>query len=474
MITRTFRAETMMKALEQIKKDLGPDALVVSARQIPGGQPWQVWLKPVYEVIAVRLEPGENSTDAVGVDLKEKPTGPVKPVMKDLNRKDFTGIKKIASIDSEQPLRKTAMEPVVTPRSETPADPIGRQEPEPVKARSLSNPVDVVEIRSKSAVRPQVHETKVDLIQQLGKDESLEEVRIVQVPSRKKTPLPPLKLPQLAWEPRKDETGMIDGAWPVLQQQHEQLLRQGLDPAMAKRVCQLTADTLGYESALDSRKVIDHIRQQLEAHIKVVRETTVKTGQVICMVGSSGAGKTSFSAKLAVRYRNELKRSVAWVCADTIRTGGIAEARAFTEAINIPMNVAYTPAECSAIVDSLHGTDLIIVDTPACNPRSEESLVETGALLTALPARSTWIVVPATAKENDLSNTVGAFSVFKPRALVVTKLDETNSFGPVYNLGVRSQLPFAYFSCGSRVLDDLVPAAASRLVHSLFSERFDR
>lgn len=474
MITRTFRAETMMKALEQIKKDLGPDALVVSARQIPGGQPWQVWLKPVYEVIAVRLEPGENSTDAVGVDLKEKPTGLVKPVMKDLNRKDFTGIKKIASIDSEQPLRKTTMEPVETPRSETPADPIERQEPEPVKARSLSNPVDVVEIRSKSAVRPQVHETKVDLIQQLSKDESLEEVRIVQVPSKKKTPLPPLKLPQLAWEPRKDETGMVDGAWPVLQQQHEQLLRQGLDPAMAKRVCQLTADTLGYESALDSRKVIDHIRQQLEAHIKVVRETSVKTGQVICMVGPSGAGKTSFSAKLAVRYRNELKRSVAWVCADTIRTGGIAEARAFTEAINIPMNVAYTPAECSAIVDSLHGTDLIIVDTPACNPRSEESLVETGALLTALPARSTWIVVPATAKENDLSNTAGAFSVFKPRALVVTKLDETNSFGPVYNLGVRSQLPFAYFSCGSRVLDDLVPAAASRLVHSLFSERFDR
>ena len=65
MITRTFRAETMMKALEQIKKDLGPDALVVSARQIPGGQPWQVWLKPVYEVIAVRLEPGEDSTDTV-------------------------------------------------------------------------------------------------------------------------------------------------------------------------------------------------------------------------------------------------------------------------------------------------------------------------------------------------------------------------------------------------------------------------
>ncbi len=475
MITRSFRAETMMLALEQIKKDLGSDALVISARQIPGGQPWQVWRKPVYEVIAVRLEPGEEDTDAIGVDFKEKPSGTaVRPVSKDLNRKDITEIKKMPPSQVGQPFRKAAMVEPAPDLSGHSASQPKIAEPEPVKTQDAINPVDVVEIRSKVAEKRQAAVAKVDLIQQLGKDESVEDLRIIQVPSDKKKPLPVLQLPRLEWEPQKKDTGVVDGAWPVLQQFYDQLLRQGVDPAMARRVSQVAADTLGYETAMDERKLVEYIRRQLEAYIKVVRETAIKTSQLICMVGPSGAGKTSFSAKLAVRYRNELKRSVAWVCADTVRTGGIAEAKAFSEAINIPMKVAYTPAECSAIVESFAGTDLIIVDTPACNPRSEESLVETGSLLTALPGRATWVVVPATAKENDLSNTIGAFSVFNPRALVFTKMDETNSFGPVYNLGVRSQLPYSYFTRGPRVLNDLVPAAASRLVQSLFTERFDR
>jgi flagellar biosynthesis GTPase FlhF len=56
---------------------------------------------------------------------------------------------------------------------------------------------------------------------------------------------------------------------------------------------------------------------------------------------------------------------------------------------------------------------------------------------------------------------------------VATKLDETNSFGSVYNLAFRSQLPFAYFTKGAQVLNDLVPAASSRLVQAFFNERFD-
>jgi len=333
----------------------------------------------------------------------------------------------------------------------------------------------VIEIQGKKSKPRPTSEPRIDLLQQLGRDETLEDLRIVQVPLlNAKHALPPLQLPQLPWQSPQEPQMEIDGAWPVLQKLYDQLIRQGVDAGLVKRVCQLSADTLGFQTAMDDRKLVEHLRRQLEAYIKVHHETSRKDSQVICMVGLSGAGKTSFSAKLAVRCRKELHRSVAWVCADTVRTGGIAEARAFTEAINIPMQVAYTPQECSTIVESFYGTDLIIVDTPACNPRREESLVDTGALLTAIPDRTTWIVVPATAKETDLINAAGAFSIFKPRALVVTKMDETNSFGAVYNLGLKSQLPFAYFSSGARILDDLHPAAAARLVQSLFTERFDR
>ncbi len=481
MITRTFRAETMMQALEQVKRDLGPEALVVTARQIPAGQPWQVWRKPMVEIVAVRLEAGEDTSTAVGGTSKEKaPVSSTKPASKDLTRKDTPLPKQIKPTPASHPVSSTtpAPQPVRTAPPAASAhikteeiQSAAPVEPKPVEAVL---PRDVVEIRGKKSAEQPAVDAKIDLLHHLGKEETLDDVRIVQVPTKSKQGLPPLQLPQIPWQPPVEQPSSLDGAWPLLQKMYDQLTRQGVETGMVRRICQLSADTLGYETAMDDRKLVDYLRRQLEAYIRVLRESPRKERQVICLVGPSGAGKTSFTAKLAVRYRNELKRSVVWVCADTVRTAGIAEARAFSEAIGVPLHIAYTPGECAAIIETTRDADLVIVDTPACNPRREESLVETGALLTSIPDRLTWLVLPATAKENDLMNAAGAFSVFNPRALVVTKMDETNSFGSVYNLGLRSQLPFAYFGFGAGVLDDLIPAAASRLVQSLFTERFDR
>jgi flagellar biosynthesis protein FlhF len=461
----------MIEALEQVRNNLGADALVVTARQIPGGEPWQVWRKPLVEVVAVKLEPGENAPKVM-TDT-EKPVQIARP---DLSKKDL-GLLKHTKTTAATSMPKPASRLVNTGENVS-AQAAGSPEtteekPEALEPVTESRTEDVIEIKGKKVRSQPAGEPKLDLLHQLGKDETLEDVRIVQVPPVERKPeLPALQLPGISLELSKPVPQQIEGAWPELQKIYNHLLSQGVDAALVKRVCQISVDTLGVQTAMDTRKLEEYIRRQMEACIKVHHETSRKDGLVVCLVGPSGVGKTSFSAKLAVRYRKELNKSVAWVCADTVRTGGIAEARAFTEAINIPMQVAYSPRECSAIVESLSGTDLIIVDTPAANPRNEESIIETGALLTAVPGRSTWLVVSAIAKETDLINVATAFSVFKPGALVITKMDETNSYGAVFNLALRTQIPLAYFCSGSRVLDDLHPAAASRLVQSLFTERF--
>jgi flagellar biosynthesis protein FlhF len=337
----------------------------------------------------------------------------------------------------------------------------------------LSNlhPVDSIEIQGKSTGKKTGSNAKIELLHQLGREEEPDDLNIRQVSSN--TVLPPLQLPVLPWKPSKEEIKKPDGAWPLLEKLYQRLLSQGVETGLVQKVCQISADTLGYQAALDENRIMEHLRRQLEAYIKVQREFTPKEHQVICVIGPSGAGKTSFCAKLAVRYQKVLKRSVAWICADTIRTGGINEAKSYTQAINLPLSVVYTPQELFDAVESFNDQDLVIVDTPACNPRKEDSLVEIGAFLSAIPNRITWVVVPATAKENDLIYTVAALNSFKPRALVATKMDETSSFGALYNLSLRSQLPFMYFTQGAQIMDDLLPAAGSRLVHALFTERFD-
>jgi flagellar biosynthesis protein FlhF len=473
MITRTVRAESMMQALAQVKNELGTDALVVSARQIPGGSPWQVWRKPMVEVVAVRLEAGEDASQ-VG---KKEAGDPVHSVdrhssIKDLTRKDAV-IPKQGNLGGSHK-RHTGQQQFPPQQLPELNDP-DVNAPDAINETILSNtqPVDVIELQGKKQGNQTSNNPKLDLLQQLGREEVPDDLNILQVSTGAKAALPPLKLPNLPWSPPREMPKRPDGAWPLLEKLYLQLLHQGVETGLVQRICQVSADTLGYEAAMDETRLVDHLRRQLEAYVKVQREFSPKEHQVICVIGPSGAGKTSFCAKLAIRYRQVLKRSVAWVCADTIRTGGISEAKSYTEAINIPLRVAFTPQDLFDAVEAFNNQDLVIVDTPACNPLNEGSLVEIGALLTAIPNRITWVVVPATAKESDLINTVSALNSFKPRALVATKLDETNSYGAIYNLAFRSQLPFTYFTRGSRVLDDLMPAANSRLVQAFFSQRFD-
>ena len=56
----------MMEALQEIQRELGPEAIVLSMREVPAGPLWQVWNKPGVEVVAtrdipVKSEPGNSA-----------------------------------------------------------------------------------------------------------------------------------------------------------------------------------------------------------------------------------------------------------------------------------------------------------------------------------------------------------------------------------------------------------------------------
>jgi flagellar biosynthesis protein FlhF len=286
-------------------------------------------------------------------------------------------------------------------------------------------------------------------------------------------PQPPVSsTPVEVVEPVAKSTGEVDMP-PMLGQMIEALRFQGVEEAILKKVTRVSLDTLSPRVMQDERRVREFLHKQLEASIHILKESSSTLPQVIFLVGSSGAGKTSTCAKLAVHYTKNFHQKVVWICADTVRIGAIAEARTYTDTIGIPLRLAYTPEDLISEIEQVRGeADIILVDTPAFNPRKEESIVDLGALLTAVPKRTTWMVIPSTAKEIDLQNAISALGPFRPKAIIVSKLDETNSFSSVFNLAARTQLPFAYFTFGRRVLNDISVANSNQFVKALLDERF--
>ncbi|NPV84680.1 MAG: hypothetical protein HPY45_01550 [Anaerolineae bacterium] len=430
MITKTYRSESMIEALQTIKKEMGEDALVVSVRQVLPGSAWQVWRKPIVEVIAVQLQPGEQY---------------------DKSRERQPALEMVQPDQTEtEPKRKSVF----------------------AQKYQMSQEAAVHEAAQEGV---EVADQKVASQEAVAKSISLE-----MLPSESNPRFIESALPRVDTRETMDiratfpDFGQFLDMPPVLARFYRHLVRQGLDEKLLQRACRVCADTLNPKTLTEEKRVQECIQHQLEAVLRVQKETLNLMPRVIFLVGASGVGKTSFCAKLAVRFSLDLGQKVGWVCADTVRIGALAETRTYAETIGVPLKLAYTPNDIPSAIEALRpDVDFILVDTPAYNPRNESSVMELAAILTAFPRRSTWLVISATAKEADLQNSLAAISPFKPRGLVVSKLDETNNFSAVYNLAWRSQLPLVYYSFGSRVLNEMTPARTDILVRALFTEKFD-
>jgi flagellar biosynthesis protein FlhF len=263
-----------------------------------------------------------------------------------------------------------------------------------------------------------------------------------------------------------------------LSQIQDQLMEQGVEEELTRRCIRAAAETLSPRAIQNDRTVRDHVRAQLTAGLRtrgggaLPQKSSLPFGgmRVVCLIGTSGSGKTSTTSKIAALAAKSLDRKVTWISADTLRAGAIAKTRALTDPLGIPLRLAYSAKELADQSAAELGADLILVDTPGCNPHREAEVTELGSFLTSLPQRHTTMIAPATARANDLRDALAAFATFDIKSIILTKMDETRRWGDVYNFAHTCRLPIVYYTVGARVLGDLLWADADILAGALLGE----
>lgn len=441
MTTKTFQAETILEALQMVQKEMGPDAVVISARDIPAGPAWQVWKKPGVEVISV--SPDEIHR-VQGLHKKfDQPTRIIRP------NRNGTGVEFIEenpSIEWEEgPTEKSTGNPLEsTADQEKPSDHLRLEEFKNLWKPRYLHREDVRAMNQLLAGRKQVQTGGAEKGATIIQPDRLGE-------TRKKTHVGDAALPKPTR--RILDKLAFQGVDREYMDQMEELIINGCNPAMRE----------------NERRVREFLSNHLSANITIRRfSATEVPARVMIFTGLSGCGKTSSLAKIAVFYSSLLTKKVVWICADTVRTGAIAEAKAYTEAAGIPMELVYTPSDLRTAIDRHQEADLILVDTPGFNPKSEEQQVELGSLLTEVPEAQIFLVASATAKESDSLHCFDTLKYFGLKGCVLTKLDETSTYGSVYNLARKSRLPLAFFSSSRKASSGLKVAEADKLVDALF------
>lgn len=184
------------------------------------------------------------------------------------------------------------------------------------------------------------------------------------------------------------------------------------------------------------------------------------------LVGAPGVGKSTSVAKLATR--SEACAGSALLSADSQREGAVEALRACAGRAGIPFATALTPEETLRSIARLD-RERVLIDTRGCGRRDREGQRELLRLRESLGARARvhW-VVSATSHAEQIRLEAERFDVLRPDSMILTRVDEAVSLAHLYPLLVDPKIPVvSWFGVGQHVPDDLEIPDPARVAQNM-------
>lgn len=205
----------------------------------------------------------------------------------------------------------------------------------------------------------------------------------------------------------------------------------------------------------------------VEETIRRIPRCNEKTNRIKVLTGPTGVGKTTTLAKLAARYSLFHREKVGLITVDHYRVGAIEQLSTYAGIIGLPVETVLTPEELPAALARLEGCRHILVDTAGQSTGNPEKIADLYAYIEQLLPAEVFLVVSATTRRQDLQLIADSFSVLHYNRLIVTKMDETGSFGALLNAPYYTDCALVYLTDGQSVPEDLQLARETNL-ESLF------
>lgn len=288
-------------------------------------------------------------------------------------------------------------------------------------------------------------------------------------------------VPELSLIPRDDEElrqlrHEVAGMRHVIEREMHRFTDERLRGSPVRAAALDLMDEYGFDAGI-SRDVAMQIPLDTEAHrgrglmlgllsrkLPIAPVDPLEAGGVIALVGPTGAGKTTTIAKLASRFAEaHAARDVALVTTDTGRIGAREQLYGFGRQLGIAVHEASSGSDLNQLLERLKDYKLVLIDTAGLGPRDRALAAQLQWLRAAEQIR-TLLVLPANTSFGDMDEVVRRFSAANPQGVVLSKLDETGRFGTALSVAVDHRLPITWITDGQDVPEDLHRASAANLV----------
>lgn len=441
MLVKTFQAPSMAEALRMVKAELGPDAMILSTKKEKTGGILGFFSKQAYRVTAA-IDPVRKQAPPQSVPAAYREA----PVRERTAREEMESSMLAPLARELKDLREKV-------------DALARREEEAGKVENTvdgeqSSAVHEGGINLKNIPRSDLEEIKKLLLATLTKSQE-GSVKTVEWPSADES--------KPAAEPSGEDLLPEDS--PLARE----LAKSGVSTDLIRKIID-TLNTLPPQS--DNQSINGRLGETLGRLIKFAGAPRLKKNspRIIALVGPTGVGKTTTTAKLAAMYALNRGNKVALITMDIFRVGAVEQLKTYSRIMGIPLEVASTPKELEKAVEKHSACDLIFIDTAGRSHKDKEKLDEMKSFLEHKIPVEVYLCLSATTKDRELEEILHRFSIFQISKVVFTKIDESESLGNMVNLLMKDNLSIAYFTNGQRVPEDIEVATSAKLADMILRE----
>lgn len=191
--------------------------------------------------------------------------------------------------------------------------------------------------------------------------------------------------------------------------------------------------------------------------------------KVVGFVGPTGVGKTTSIAKIAAGCALVEKAKTVLITADTYRIAAIEQIKTYGEIIGVPCEVVYSPKDMETALAKYSDAELVLIDTAGRSPNSPTRMYELRRMIDAAVPEEIHLVLSATTRRQDLDNLVDRFAQVGFDKVILTKMDESSTLGAIFNVYARSGRPFSYFANGQSVPEDILAPTCAGISEMMVS-----
>ncbi|AUL99424.1 flagellar biosynthesis protein FlhF [Zoogloeaceae bacteirum Par-f-2] len=461
MNVKRYFAQTAREALRALKEELGADAIVLSNRAVEGG----------VEILAL---PG----DAVG------------------------------ALPSAARSARTAVQPVAKPVEQAPVQAPGDDQDDyrvSLRARSVLRPAPAVRPFTPPRVDHADYPPRsrapsaASLAAQAG-DPWAEAIAAAQAASAKAAIQPSAPRGQSAERDSREQDarvrelqeanaklmaelsgirGMIERqlagfAWgetrrqaPVRADLIGELLEAGFSAVLARRLVETVAEDAEPAQGRDA------VKAALNRELRALSSDAdlIDRGGVYALVGPTGVGKTTTTAKLAARcvVRHGADK-LALITTDGYRIGAQEQLRIYGRILGVPVFSVRDAADLRQTLAELRNKHMVLIDTVGVSQR-DRMVAEQAAMLLGAGNVRRLLLLNATCRGDTLDDVVRAYKGPDLAGCILTKVDEAASLAPAIDVAVRRELELFYVANGQRVPEDLHLPNRAYLLHRAMREQ---